>query len=429
VTPRPRLLFLCQTLPYPPDGGVWIRTYNILRLLARTFDVTALCFERMGGARSHAPVDPAASRDALARFGSVEVFPVPQNHSRVRYLSDHFRSSVLRKVYTAYLYDSRAYRRRLEELLRTNSFDLVHADSLDLAEYLPQCRDIPVVCVHHNVESALLRRRAAVERSSFRRAYLQYQAGLYEAAERRWCGRVALNIAVSEQDRALLMRIAPGSRVTTVPNGIDVDEFQPDDTPGSGLAFVGGTYWFPNLDALDFFCGQILPCLRAAGAAVPVCWIGGASQEQRDRYRERYGVEITGYVEDVRPQMRAAACHIVPLRVGGGTRLKILTSWAMGKAVVSTSLGCEGLSAVDGENILIRDDPRDFANATLALLSNDELRRQLGRNARATAERLYSWEVIGRQMTESYSRLLAAARCHSTDAHLARGAAAETFAP
>ena len=402
---RPRLLFLCQTFPYPPDGGVWIRTYHVLRLLARAFDITALCFERAVG-----PDDlraAAAGHEPLDRFGAIEVFSLPQRHSRWRYAWDHLRSAVRRRAYTAYLYESTAFRRRLAELLRSETFDLVHVDSLDLAGYLPACRDIPVVCVHHNVESDLLRRRGAIERSRWRGAYVRYQARLTESVERDWCERVALNVAVSEQDRAVLQRIAPAARVAVVPNGVDIDEFQPTDVAGTGVAFIGGTTWFPNLDALEFFCADILPHLRAAGANVPARWIGSASPEQRRHYQERYGVELTGYVDDVRPFMREAACQIVPLRAGGGTRLKILNAWAMGKVVVSTSVGCEGLAAADGDNILIRDDPREFASAVLTVLRNDELRRRLGERARATAERLYSWDVIGHELNETYLRLAA----------------------
>ena len=402
LTRRPRLLFLCHTLPYPPDGGPWIRTYHIIRLLARAFDITALCFER-SGTRSHwGARDTAASREALSRFANVEVFEIPQKHSRVRFAWDHLRSIASGRVYTRYLYDSRSFRRRLDQLLQSTPFDCVHVDSLDLAGYLAACRPLPVVCVHHDVESALLRRRGHVDPSRWRRVYLRHQARLMNRVERRWCGRIALNVAVSEHDRGLLKRIAPDSRVTIVPNGVDVEEFCPDGTVGDGVTYVGGTSPFPNLDALNFFCEQILPHLRASGAQVPARWIGRASTDEQRHYRERYGVDVTGYADDVRPFMREAACHIVPLRVGGGTRLKILNAWAMGKAVVSTSIGCEGLAAVDGENILIRDEPRSFAAAVAGVLNNDALRRHLGERGRATAERLYSWDVIGRDMIDTY---------------------------
>ena len=399
VMRRPRLLFLCQTMPFPPDGGVWIRTYHVLRLLSDVFDITALCFERAAtsGARSG-----DITADGLARFGSVEVFPIPQRHSRMRFLYDHARSIALHRVYTRFVYDSRAFESRLTELLASTRFDLVHVDSLDLARYLPACSGVPVVCVHHDVESALLRRRAAVEQSAWRSSYFRYQSRRMEAVERQWCPRVALNVAVSERDRDRITALAPGSRVAVVPNGVDTDEFQPDATTGRGVAYVGGTNTFPNLDALQFFAADVLPHLRAAAEPGPVRWIGRASSEQQREYRDRYGIELTGYVEDARPMLRDAACHIVPLRAGGGTRLKILSSWAMGKPVVSTSVGCEGLAAIDGHNILIRDDPAAFAEAVIRVLDDPALGRRLGERGRATAERRYSWNVIGARMNDAY---------------------------
>lgn len=410
---RPRLLFLCQTLPYPPDGGVWIRTYHVLRLLSQAFEITALCFERAASAGRDIPWTVAAGSDALGRFADVEVFAIPQKHSRIRYGWDHLRSVASGRVYTRYLYESRAFRSRLEQRLRSNRYDLVHVDSLDLAAYLPACARLPVVCVHHDVESALLRRRADLERNRWRRSYLQFQAGLMEDVERHCCERVTLNVAVSTHDRTLLQGIGPASRIAVVPNGVDPGEFNGDGESGSGVAYVGGTTPFPNRDALEFFSAQILPSLRVLRPDVPVRWIGRASPEEQRHYRDRFGIDLTGYVEDVRPLMRQAACHIVPLRTGGGTRLKILTSWAMGKPVVATSVGCEGLQAVDGENILIRDDPRDFANAVRAVLEVPALQRRLSEGARRTVDRLYSWDVLGRDMIDVY---LAAAHDRSRDA-------------
>jgi len=377
----------------------------VLRLLSRAFDITALCFER-AGARSRLDADAAAStRETLNRFGDVEVFAIPQKHSPARYAWDHLRSAATGQVYTRYLYDSVPLRRRLDDLLSSATFDLVHVDSLDLAGYLPALRGLPVVCVHHDVESVLLRRRARIDGNRWRGAYLHYQAPLRRRVERRWCDRVALNVVCSSRDARLLTDIAPASRVSVVPNGVDVEEFQPGPDTGRGVAFVGGTSPFPNADALDFFCEHILPHIRAAAGALPVRWIGRASVEQQMRYRSRHGIELSGYVEDVRPLMHEAACHIVPLRAGGGTRLKILDAWAIGKAVVSTSIGCEGLAAVDGDNILIRDDPKEFADAVLAVLENGALRRSLGERGRATVERDYSWEVVGRSMIDTYLRI------------------------
>ncbi len=399
---RPSLLFLCQTLPYPADGGVWIRTYHVLRLLSRAFDITALCFERAASAGASIDWKVAAGQEALGRFANVEVFALPQKRSRLRYGWDHVRSVASRRVYTTYLYESHAFRSRVRELVQSKRYDLIHVDSLDLAAYLPACGSLPVVCVHHDVESALLRRRAAVERNRWRRSYLQFQADLMENVERRWGERLALNVAVSNGDRTRLQRIAPRSRVAVVPNGVDADEFYPDGQDGSGIAYVGGTSPFPNRDALEFFSDRILPAVRTLVGDVPVRWIGRAAREEQQHYRDRFGIELTGYVKDVRPMMREAACHIVPLRTGGGTRLKILNSWAMGKPVVATSVGCEGLEAVDGKNILIRDDPQDFAAAIGAVIENPRLRQELAAGGRETVDRLYSWDVLGRELIETY---------------------------
>lgn len=406
VSGRPKLLFLTQTLPFPLDGGGWIRTYHVLRLLSQAFDVTALVFERCGVSRRRAGYDVARGREALEPFGAIEIFPVPQNHSRIRYLWDHLRSVVQRRVYTDFVYDSRAMRARLLELLAARRFDLVHCNSLDLQDYLPLCRGIPLVCAHFDVESAFWRRRARVEGSAPRRWYYGFQADRMEERERTWSRRAALNVMVSEVDGAHLQELCPEARWTVVPNGVDIDEFRPETGEDRGVAYIGGTNWGPNLDALRFFCDEILPHLGDTDGLRPLRWVGSATEREQRFYRERFGVELTGYVDDVRPYMRDALCNIVPLRSGGGTRLKILNSWAMARPVVSTRVGCEGLGARDGHNILIRDDPREFAEAIRVLAGDAALRRRLGENARRTVEEQYSWDVIGRAMLDTYRDLL-----------------------
>jgi len=282
----------------------------------------------------------------------------------------------------------------------------VHMDSLDLARYLPLLGGVSVACTHHNVESRLLRRRGLAEDSLPRRWYMLRQARWIEDLERHWCERVAINLAVSEADRDELARLAPRARFGVIPNGVDVETFRPTDAPQDGLLFVGGANWFPNRDALEYFSAEILPLIRAGGATPAVRWVGRSSDADRQHYAARHGIDLTGYVDDVRPHIARAACYVVPLRVGGGTRLKILDAWAMGKAVVSTSIGCEGLEAVDGENILVRDTPASFAQAVREVLLDAGLRERLGRAARRTVERRYSWDVIGAELRRLYLPLV-----------------------
>ena len=276
---------------------------------------------------------------------------------------------------------------------------------------------MPIVAGHHNVESALLRRRAENESSVMRRRYLELQAGLTENEERRWCPRAAVNLAVSDADKADFERLVPGARFEVIPNGVDVDVFVPSTGDAKeGIVFVGGMSWFPNADALEYFDEEILPLLRARDEHVKVTWVGRAKPDVIERYAQR-GVQLTGHVDDIRPYVGAAACYVVPLRIGGGTRLKILDAWAMGKAVVSTSVGCEGLDAVDGQNILIRDDPAAFAAAVSMVLRDSGLRASLEKNARAVAEQKYSWNVIGEKMRKVYGEVLAGARVRPDGAH------------
>jgi polysaccharide biosynthesis protein PslH len=400
---RPKLLFLSQTLPFPPDGGVKIRTYNILRLLARRFDITALCFYR----QRHVPNGAGVERSlaGLRELGRFSAFRIDQEWSRARLLRDHLRSVVARRTYTAFAYRSHDFQRSLTTLLERESFDLIHADSLDLSYYFPQLAGIPIACTHHDVTSLQLARRSAREEDGFRRLYVRHQATLMEKEERIWCERVALNVAVSRTDADALQRIAPGGRYAVIPNGVDTEYFNAAESGGRGIVCVGGMTWFPNRDALEHFAHDILPFLGGDDRP-PVYWVGRASKTEIQEYRHRYGIELTGYVDDVRPYIRSAACYVVPIRVGGGTRVKILDAWAMGRAIVSTSIGCEGLDAVDGGNILIRDDPKEFADAVHQVLRDPQLRRRLGQAGREMVERTYSWEVIGEELIRRYEQAL-----------------------
>lgn len=401
---RPRVLFLCQTLPFPPDGGANIRSFNILKILAEEFEVDAVCFYRAADRTTGADVDRGIA--GLAPFvNHVSVVPIPQESSRSRLLWDHARSLFLGRAYTMYAYRSPEARRQIKALCSSRRYDLIHMDSLDLVDFMPLFGDTPVACTHHNVESQLLARRARSESVAWRRAYVARQSVLLEREERKWCPRVAVNVAVSDRDAEELRQLAPSGRYLTVPNGVDVGVFEPGVGRDEGLVFVGGSNWFPNRDALEHFAADILPLLSESGRSVETTWIGRCSSEEQARY-EGLGIHLTGYVDDIRPIVRDAAVYVAPLRVGGGTRLKILDAWAMGKAVVCTRIGCEGLQAVDGQNILIRDEPADFAEAIGDVLSDAELRRSLGKAARVTAEEIYSWPKIGVPLIATYRDVL-----------------------
>jgi glycosyltransferase involved in cell wall biosynthesis len=176
------------------------------------------------------------------------------------------------------------------------------------------------------------------------------------------------------------------------------------------LVFLGSPLTFPNHDAVEYLLRDIWPRINSRQPSVNLQIIGRCAEPDRVRFQSFSQVTCLGYVTDIRSSVAEACCCVVPIRVGGGTRIKILDAWAMGRPVVSTSVGCEGLDAVDGENILIRDTPDSFADAVLDVVSNPELQSHLAANARKTAEESYSWNVIGRRLRAHYwSRLRSSA--------------------
>lgn len=406
---RRRILFLSQCLPYPPHSGVTNRTFHILQELEREYDVTLIAFSR----RHHQPTDADRLRAIAALRAEVtevlEPVPIESERSFLRRLRVHASSVLTRKPYIFFDYGNNRFGDEIADVVRREVPDLVHIDSLDLYRWLDVIPPAPIACTHHNVESDLLRGRGQHLRPRIAGAYVTHQGEMVEKIERRLCSRFELNITTSEVDAVRLRALSPGARTSVVPNGVDVDFFQPSDgqTAVKGrVVFLGPTYMFPNRDAIRFFLDEMWPVVKAARSDASLTVIGKNGQGDKTAFDSYPGVNCLGYVPDVRPHFAEAECSIVPLRVGGGTRLKILDAWAMGKAIVSTSIGCEGLDTVDGENIIIRDDPRDFAQAVIDVLSDARLRNRLSENGRRTAEQIYAWRVIGKKLNGLYDGLL-----------------------
>jgi polysaccharide biosynthesis protein PslH len=407
---RPRLLFLCQSLPHPPHTGVAARNLNILKQLQVDYDVDLVTFFRV----NHQPDDVARERSKVAlrsvAASVAEPAAIPNEHSRARKVWDHVRSIVTGRAYTYYEYDSRSFASQLRAVLRSRTPELVHLDCIDLHRWLPELPPVPIACTHHNIESELLRRQARWVSGTALRHYVLHQAHLVERVERQLCPGFALNVMMSDVDAERLLTLAPGATTAVVPNGTDTEYYQPDSTEAVAgrVVFVGPTYSYPNWDAVEFLLQEIWPRVHSADRSTSLRLIGRAAPHDEARYDAEPGVTTLGYVPDIRPSLAAARCCVVPIRIGGGTRLKILDAWAMGKAVVSTSIGCEGLDVVEGDNILVRDTPDAFADAVVHVLRDAPLRQRLERNARRTAVETYAWNAIGRRIRSRYRALLGA---------------------
>jgi len=407
---KPSLLFLSQHLPFPPNSGGKTRTYNVLKQLQKGFEVTLLPFTR----RNHQDNTSAitAAKDGLARELTRvgEPQPIRGEWSIGRKVRDHLLSTVSGKPYTYYTYEDDKYRQQLEWALEKETPALVHLDCIDLARFIPLLPNVPITCTHHDIESGLLARKAESARPRMLRPYIRHQARLVRRQEEDLTPRVDLNLMMSPLDADRLRQIAPSARTAVVPNGVDTGFFDPSATSGGEVegrvVFIGPTYVFANRDAVGFLLETIWPQVRRSYPDATLRLLGRNPPEQQARYESMEGMVGAGYVDDMRPHLRQAACSVVPIRIGGGTRIKILESWAMGIPVVSTTLGCEGLEAVDGKNILIRDEPKAFAEAVAGVLADETLRRRLGREGRRTVEGFYSWDRIGERLRNTYMNLI-----------------------
>ena len=252
----------------------------------------------------------------------------------------------------------------------------------------------PLILFEHNVEYMIWQRLARLEHRPWRRALLEIEWRKMRRAERASCNDADLTIAVSEDDRARLETLAPRARCVAIPTGVDTTYFSPRETTETPhhMVFTGSMDWFPNEDAILYFADSILPRIRFH---IPNATLTVVGRNPSDRIRvaaDRAGIVVTGTVPDVRPFMSEGAVYVVPLRAGGGTRLKIFEALAMGKAVVSTSVGAEGLAVTHGHNIAIADEPDAFARQVVELLRDPAKRDALGHAGRQLVESRYSWE-------------------------------------
>lgn len=382
----------------PPDSGGKIRSFNILRELARQHSVTFFSF--------HAAQDNDPHRDLEKMFQRVICVPLklPQPKSLAEFFE--YTSSILsREPYSLTKYCRPEVRNKLHALLKREMYDVIVCDFMAAAGVIPWDWPTPKVLFTHNVEAAIWQRHHQVASNPLWKTISWWEWRRMEAAERRYLRLADHVLTVSETDRDAFATVLDPGKVTVIPTGVDIDYFQSmpvEETPNS-LVFTGSMDWLPNEDAILFFVDAILPLIERKNPLVSLEVVGRSPSRKLQALAEtKSNVHLTGWVEDVRPFAGRGAVCIVPLRIGGGTRLKIFEAMAMSKAVVSTSLGAEGLPVQSGENIVLADRPEDFAQAILTLLNDAGERKRLGTAARALVEDKYSWQKV----SESFASTL-----------------------
>jgi glycosyltransferase involved in cell wall biosynthesis len=380
-------LFVSPFSPYPLVFGGAIRLYHLMRMF-REFSAVSLIAQASW-------MDD--ERDVMEHLGSfcddlAIVDTATGSTSGLR-----ARSLLGSHSFQHIAYRSARFQRRLDEMLERTSYDCIVVEMTPMAQYDLRGADALRLLDMQNIEHELVRRRASVADGRIRRAALELEWRKVRREELAACRRFDLTFVPSERERDIVQEFVPDRAVVAMPNSIDPDHFGlRSSLPRTNeIAFVGATHVDANRDGLKYFMEAVFPLIEARVPDVHFTIAGGDPPPEIKAYGARPNVDVTGYVPDVRPYLAQAKALVVPLRSGGGTRLKILEGMCVGVPTVSTSIGAEGLELTDGVHLLLADDPHTFADQVVRLLSDERLQRDLGTDGRAVVEERYSWRAVG----------------------------------
>ena len=409
-----RVLHFAPRVCWPLDTGAKLRNYHLARTLAERAEVTLLAFA-----------------DEAQTFGDLETFyerivtvPRDPGYTPAKILRGALGPLPLPVIN----YKTRAMTQALARLLDDKVFDLIQVETETLLSYLPiirasRCAPI-VVCDWHNIDSEVMWRYSEHAPTRSRHAYARTTARRLEAFERDRMNAIDGHIAVSERDRKRLLHYAPTARLSVIENGVDIEYYSDGNnsraheawiakqTPRNRescrhrIVFVGSMDYHANVDSVVNFANNTWPCIHDRKPELLFTIVGRDPAPEVRRLASLPGVEVTGTVEDVRPYYHEATAQVVPLRIGGGSRLKILEAMAAGVPVISTSMGAEGLAVKDGENIIIADQSEEMCRAILCLADLEAERKRLAANALDLITERYDWSMLGARLFEKHCALI-----------------------
>jgi glycosyltransferase involved in cell wall biosynthesis len=390
-------LVIDEEIPWPLNTGKKIRTYNLVQRLQKKHTITYLCYGDPGG------VLPDCPNVTLLTLPS----PVLEQKG-ARFYRSLITNLCSPRPYIVDRHYSRSLAEKARALTADGSFDLVHCEWTPYSEnILGLFGRVPAVLSAHNVEAQIWERYFEAETNPLKKGYiwLQWQKLLrYEAETARKYSTV---MTVSGPDRETFLKRYACRRVTVVPNGVDEQYFAPSRAviqPGN-MVFTGSMDWRPNQDGVRYCIEEVFPLIKRRIPETTFTVVGRKPPAWLTRMAGQVdGVTVTGTVDDVRPYMERSALYIVPLRIGGGSRLKILEAMGMGKTVLSTSIGAEGLDVTDGTDIILRDTPHDLAEAACRVLNDPGSYSSYGLAGRALILRSYTWDAIAKTMDEVWER-------------------------
>jgi sugar transferase (PEP-CTERM/EpsH1 system associated) len=390
-----KLLWLNAGLLLPLDKGGKLRTWHVMRHLAARHDITYLSFEDS----TQTEADRTGMRAVCSRLETIPRTDAAKG--TWRFYADAAGYLVDQAPYAVAKYRSAAYRARLEDLLARERFDAVVCDFLPPVVNLPERLPCPSIVFTHNVEAEIWRRHAEQAGNPVSKVLLTQQWNRMLRFEAAALARFDLVLAVSDADGRTFARLYPDSLkapVHVVQTGVETDYFTPAPAPAerTHMVFTGSMDWLPNEDGMTYFCREILPKIRQAEPEATLSIIGRAPTPAVKKLAEIPGVDVTGRVDDVRPHIARGSVYVVPLRIGGGTRLKIFEAMAMAKAVVSTTVGAEGLPVTSGRDIEIADEPARFAHSVVHLMRDAGARQAIESAARKLVVERYDWSAVAK---------------------------------
>lgn len=401
------ILWLSHNIPYPPKTGVLQRNYNLVKEASKFGDIHLVAVFQ----KSILPIryDMEEVHKELGKFcKEIEIIYLPIHSSRLVKLWTIFKSIFTHDPYTANSLKSRRLRRKIKQIALKTDFDIIHFDTIGLAYYMGDVGDGANILNHHNIESHLMERRSRIEKNLLKKLYYKMEAKKLKRYEKVHAKRFTINFTVSEDDKKILQELIPNCRIEVIPNGVDTEYFRRGDKEPfpKSLLFAGGMNWYPNRDAILYFCTEIWPLLKKELPEISLTVVGAKPpKELLGMARRDPNITVTGFVDDVRPYFENAEIYVCPMRDGGGTRLKILDTLSMGTALVSTRMGCEGIDVTPGRDVLTAETPEEFAIQIKKVLHDPELRKRLCREGRRLVEEKYSWECIGKKLRSVYEGL------------------------
>ena len=395
-----KILLLTQVLPYPPDSGPKVKTWNVIKYLTQNHDLTLVSFVRG---------DKSAEIDTLKKY-CCDVFTVEMRRGLFQDAVAMMRSFVTGKPWMI-LRDGRSEMKQLlSRIASENQYDIVHIDQLNMAQYVGCFPDAGTVLDAHNALWLLYKRLSETMKPGIRKWLLSRDWQLLKAYEGDVCRSVDGTLSVSIQDK-LTLEEAIGSPwdIIVVPITVDLSEFSPVNRKPDAdhITHIGTMYWPPNIDAVQWFIKNIFPLVQKKIPGVIFDVVGSRPPPSLVEMGQGLtGIHVAGYVDDPTSYLEGAGVMVVPLRSGGGMRVKILNGLAQGIPIVTTTIGCEGIDVEDGVHLLVADTPEQFAEKTIQVLTNPELTTTLSLNGRELIKRKYDYLTACEPIDELYQQVV-----------------------